>query len=136
MLALLPLLVMISLTEVQTTVESYARAASEFDYVKMEKLMAPDYLEVSPLGEVDHHDEVLSFYKVPVEKRGPHPTSIEFKDWNIRMLGDSSAVAIFEEDIHLGPTLMRFRVTSTLMKAPAGWLLVSNHVCGIRQKRK
>lgn len=43
-------------------VESFTRVRREFDQPKLVALITPDYVEVSPIGDVDTRDEMLSFY--------------------------------------------------------------------------
>lgn len=49
-------------------VASFMQAQRDYDPAALGRLLAPDYVEVSPIGDVDTREEVLSFY-APEKKR-------------------------------------------------------------------
>jgi ketosteroid isomerase-like protein len=143
MLSLIPALCILQgpvahATDVKVTIENYARAAMSYDVAKLDALLAPDYLEVSPLGELDLRDKVLSFYRVPADQRPPLPTALELTEWNLRSLSPDLTVAVYRENLTVNgkdkPMTLSFRVTTILKREKAGWKLVSNHFNGIRTK--
>lgn len=123
--------------DVKAALGAYTEAVRTFDVAALDKVLSPDYLEVSPLGEVDPREKVLSFYRVSPDQRGPVPTAISLEDMHIRMIGKGTAVAVFQETITLDrsgkPFALNFRVTSILVKKGRTWLIFSNHVNGLRK---
>lgn len=49
-------------------VDTFTKAQRDYDSVALAKLTTPDYLEVSPIGDVDTREEMLNFY-APEKKR-------------------------------------------------------------------
>lgn len=142
MLAPLPLVFIASQVigpdkEIEATLNDYTKAVVAYDVERLEQLLAPDYLEVSPLGEVDLREKVLSFYRVPESQRGPTPSSVVVSELKIRYMDKSKAIAVFREDLEIArgdqKVKMSFRFTSVLTKQGKVWKLVSNHVNGIRK---
>jgi len=120
---------------IRTTLESYVAATTRYDVPTIDRFLATDYAEVSPLGEVDMRPKVLGSYDVPAGKRGPTPKSFKVEDLTVRFPCGDVAVAIFREVLTLGsPTQDRsisVRVTSVLHLQGGRWLLMSNHFTGI-----
>jgi ketosteroid isomerase-like protein len=123
--------------EIRSTLESYVGAVRTFDVPALERVLAKDYVEVSPLGEVDDRERTLSFYTVPPEKRGPTPTSITISELNLRFVTKGVAIAIFRDEVSIeaGGRSMKlaFRVTSTLKLEKRSWVVVSNHFTALRK---
>lgn len=69
--------------EVIAIVRQAAKAQENYDPATLEKIYADDYIEISPLGEIDERAEAIGFYKVDdVEKakaRTPRYLLDEFK---------------------------------------------------------
>ena len=55
--------------------EAFVRVRNAFDQAAMTAMMAPDYQEVSPIGEVDSREQVISFYAADKKVTAP-PTTI------------------------------------------------------------
>jgi len=127
---------MLQSTDIKSTLTIYANAVISYDVSTLDRLLAKDYLEVSPLGEVDEREKVLSFYRVPQDQRGPSPTKLELSDWIIRFPEKSTAVVVFREDLEVAGRKMSFRVTSVLHQKGSQWQLVANHVNGLTSKPK
>jgi hypothetical protein len=125
---------MLPTSSVKSTVETYVNAVTKYDAQTLSGLLAKDYLEVSPLGEVDNREKVLSFYRVPKDQRGPVPTGLKLSEWNIRYLGKSTAIVVFREDLQVIERKMSFRFTMVMHRTGVKWQLISNHVNGIRSK--
>ena len=115
----------------------YAKAVAAYDVKRLEELLAPDYLEVSPLGDVDLRDKVLSFYRIPESQRGPTPTGLSISELKIRFIDKSKAIAVFREDLEIAraeqKVKMSFRFTSVVVKQGTKWKLISNHANAIRK---
>ncbi len=51
--------------------EAFVRVRNAFDQAAMTAMMAPDYQEISPVGEVDSRERVIGFYAA--DKKQPAP---------------------------------------------------------------
>ena len=71
-------------------------AQSTFDQPALDALLAPGYLEISPIGDVDERAEVLSFYSADAKAKetagGMLPLSSLASDMNVRIDGDHAIV--------------------------------------------
>ncbi len=71
-------------------------AQIRFDLKALDALLAPDYVEVSPIGDVDERAEVLSFYtpeaKAQMLAAGMEPLSSAIEEIRIRIYGDQAIV--------------------------------------------
>ena len=120
---------------VSKTLRQYAEATRNYDWKALDRLFAPEYVEVSPLGEVDVRDKAISFYKQP----GPSPDSIAFDELTVRYPGRDFAVAIFRETATIKrgekEVTMPFRVTVGLKRHGKEWQLYSSQFVAIRLKQ-
>ena len=57
--------------------ETFVRVRHQFDQAAMIAMMAPDYQEVSPVGEVDSRDRVIGFYAADKKSLAPPMTITE-----------------------------------------------------------
>ncbi|KQN29090.1 hypothetical protein ASE88_08955 [Sphingomonas sp. Leaf38] len=57
--------------------EAFIRVRNQFDQAAMAAMMAPDYQEVSPVGEVDSRDRVIGFYAADKKSLAPPMTITE-----------------------------------------------------------
>ena len=70
-------------------VRRHAQAQNGFDQAALRSLTADDYVEVSPAGEVDPRDKMLSFYAP--EKKAPAP-QVALEEPLTRINGDTAIV--------------------------------------------
>lgn len=70
-------------------VDSFTRAQREYDQPKLAALTTPDYVEVSPIGDVDTRDEMLSFYAPEKKRASPELTVTERL---VRRQGDTAVI--------------------------------------------
>jgi uncharacterized protein (TIGR02246 family) len=70
-------------------VDSFTRAQREYDQPKLAALTTADYVEVSPVGDVDTRDEMLSFYAP--EKKSASPELV-ISERSVRRHGDVAVV--------------------------------------------
>lgn len=55
--------------EIISVAKKAALAQQDYDTITLEKLYSPDYIEISPKGEIDMRDKAIGFYRVDdVEK--------------------------------------------------------------------
>lgn len=115
---------------VDDLVQRFTAAQSNMDAAALKALTADDYIEISPLGEVDPRDKMLSFY---TEKRPSPAATVD--DVTTRMLGDTAIVIarISYTRVVDGQTQQRsLRSTFVAEKRNGAWKLVSAHYTPIR----
>lgn len=125
--------------ELLAVVQGLADAQRMFDPAAMDRLLADDYVEVSPVGDVDSRAKVLSFYSPEARGKGPQPSSVVLDEPNIRTYGEH-AIAIVRQTINLevggAARAVTMRVTAQLRKQAAGWRIASVHYTPIPPPRK
>lgn len=57
--------------------EAFVQVRNQFDQAAMIAMMAPEYQEVSPVGEVDSRERVIGFYAADKKKPAPPMTITE-----------------------------------------------------------
>jgi len=57
--------------------EAFVRVRNQFDQAAMLAMMAPEYQEVSPVGEVDSRERVIGFYAADKKSAAPPMTITE-----------------------------------------------------------
>lgn len=57
--------------------EAFVQVRNQFDQAAMIAMMAPEYQEVSPVGEVDSRERVIGFYAPDKKKPAPPMTITE-----------------------------------------------------------
>lgn len=103
----------------------------------LDKIFTADYIEISPVGEFDSREKVLSFYKPelkpPAEKIS---TKVEATDFSIRNYGKFAIVitqlnfTITSEGKTMPPRSMR--ATIVCRKEKGAWKIASAQYTGIR----
>ena len=110
-----------------------------YDTATLDKLLTADYIEISPLGEFDPRDKVLSFYTPKAKaEAGNMSGAVEIGDLNVRSY-DKVAVAIarftFTMQMDGKPLPPRsMRVSLVFRKEKSGWKIASTQYTGIRTK--
>lgn len=75
-------------------VQKLVDAQTEFDGAGLDKLFTTDYVEISPIGELDTRAKVLDFYSPKVKAaRGATSVAVEAVDHSIRVY-DKFAIVI------------------------------------------
>ncbi|HEX8473814.1 MAG TPA: nuclear transport factor 2 family protein [Pyrinomonadaceae bacterium] len=123
--------------EITSLVRQFADAQKNFDAAKLDQLLAPDYIEISPVGEIDPRDKVLGFY-APEKKneRGGELLSYELDEISTRLYGETAVVIArlpFTSRSADGKTVSRaLRCVFVCRKLRGKWRLVSTQYTGIR----
>ena len=112
-------------------VQRFIRAQHDFDVPTLKSVTAENYVEVSPVGEVDARDKMLSFYAPDKKSEAPLLT---VSDLNVRVFGDS-AVVIGKISYDIPGHPMQVRGTFMAHHEISGWKLVSVQYTGIRPPR-
>lgn len=110
--------------------QAVARAQTSFDLRTLDAMLAPGYVEVSPIGDVDERAEVLGFYtpeaKDAMLARGVKPLSVSLVEPRVRLYGDH-AIVITRQDAELeinGEVQQRtFRAMHHFRKIDGEWML-------------
>lgn len=74
--------------DIKQLLNEFVAAQRSFDLAKIDAALAPDYIEISPLGEVDPRAKVLSFY-APDKKVSDTPIAA-LDEFNIRVYGPTA----------------------------------------------
>lgn len=121
----------------EALIKQMTDAQIAFDPATLDKILAPDYIEISPTGDPDSREKVLSFYG-PENKPEPGKSSInlEITEHSIRSYGIFAVVIarfnyrIEAEGKSLPPRSLR--VTVVFRKEKNAWKLTSTQYTGIR----
>jgi uncharacterized protein (TIGR02246 family) len=123
--------------EIVSLVRQLAEAQKNYDAAKLDEILAPDYIEISPAGEVDSRAKVIGFY-APEKKsvRGGEPVSYAFDEITSRIYGDTAIVIArlpFTMKTPDGQTVSRaLRCTFVCRKQGGKWRIASAQYTGIR----
>jgi ketosteroid isomerase-like protein len=122
---------------VTRTVEEFTRAQRAFDPAKLASLTTADYLEISPLGEVDPREKMLGFYAP--ENKGAAP-ELAMSEVSVRQFGDS-AVLVARMAYKVQPPgqpvrTVELRAGFVLHRAAGAWKIASSQYTGIRPAAK
>ena len=119
-----------------TLVQAFSDARSHFDPKALDALLTPDYVEVSPRGEIDRRQAVLGFYAADKATPVP-PMSLATQD--VRRYGDT-AIVIGSVDYTIptptGGTVKRTaRVTYVERRVGTRWLMASAQYTGVQSTK-
>jgi ketosteroid isomerase-like protein len=123
--------------EINTLLRQFTDAQKNYDAGKLDEILAADYVEISPAGEVDPRAKVLSFY-APEKKseRGGELVSYGLDEMTTRIYGDTAIVVArlpFTMKTPDGQTSSRaLRCTFVCRKTRGKWRLASAQYTGIR----
>jgi uncharacterized protein (TIGR02246 family) len=107
---------------VRQLVDRFEAARTAFDPAALAATLAPDFEEISPLGQVDARDAVLGFYQPDKKSPAPPLTSDETA---VRVTGDTALVTRRTGfTIPNGPT-RSIRVRYVARRTGRAWQLVS-----------
>jgi hypothetical protein len=116
-------------------VDQFTQAQVGFAPSVLRDLTTPEYIEVSPLGEVDPRDKMLGFYAP--ENKVPAPLAT-ISEVNIRILGDTAVVILkvtFQtKGTAVNATAHELRETFVARQTPEGWKLASAQYTAIHLK--
>lgn len=108
----------------------YLAAEAQFDQQALQRLLATDFVEISPAGEVDERDRVLSFYTA--DKKVAAPT-MQVEPFKARQHGDS---AVLTTHISFQMQEQQRVLTAGIVakRSGAGWQLLSAQYTAIRPR--
>lgn len=123
--------------EINTLLRQFTEAQKNYDAARLDEILAPDYVEISPAGEVDPRAKVLSFY-APEKKseRAGELVSYALDEITTRIYGDTAIVVArlpFTMKTPDGQTMSRaLRCTFVCRKTRGKWRIASAQYTGIR----
>ncbi|HEX9918387.1 MAG TPA: nuclear transport factor 2 family protein [Pyrinomonadaceae bacterium] len=123
--------------EILGLVRQLAEAQKNYDAARLDEILAADYVEISPAGEVDSRAKVLGFY-APGRKseRQGELVSYELDEITSRIYGDTAIVVArlpFTLKTPDGQSMSRaLRCTFVCRKTRGKWRIASAHYTGIR----
>lgn len=116
-------------------VQRYLEAQRNFDQDTLKEVTTENFIEVSPIGEVDPRDKMLTFY-TPDQKRSAPQVKVE--EPVIRILGDNAVVLArvsFIPDENNPARMFSMRAGYVAQLMDGKWKLVSAQYTGIRAPR-
>ena len=119
------------------TVEEFTSAQRAFDSAKLAKLTTPDFVEISPVGEVDSREEMLGFYAP--DKKAPAP-AFAMSEVTVRAFG-GAAVLITKMAYTVQPPgqaarTMELRASFVARRVSEDWKIASAQYTPIRPAAK
>jgi ketosteroid isomerase-like protein len=111
-------------------VRRFTTAQQTFDVAALKALTSEDYIEVSPVGELDPREKMLGFYAPEHKTDGP-PLAVS--DISVRLFGDCGVVIATLSFTVQGRTV-EMRSTYVAHNESSEWKLVSAQATGIRPK--
>ena len=125
--------------ELTALVKQMAEAQTKFDAATLDKIYTSDFIEISPVGEVDPRDKVLGFYKPEAKPPGEMP-SVTTDEFVIRTYGNFAVVIVRltyapAATAPAGRPPFSIRVTLVCRKEKGVWKIGSSQYTGIRPSR-
>ncbi|TNC78458.1 nuclear transport factor 2 family protein [Janthinobacterium lividum] len=118
--------------ELLALVQRHAQAQSSFDQATLKAITAENYVEISPVGEVDGREKMLSFY-APEQKR-PSP-QVQVDEPVVRIFGDTALISArlsYRVNQEGAARTFAMRAGYVARLVDHQWLLVSAQYTGIR----
>lgn len=117
--------------------QQYVDATSGFDQALLQQILAADFQEISPVGEVDSREKVISFYPAAAKAKAP-PVTATLSELSSRLYADqlvvSTARLTYSFDGKPRSRSMRVQFVSALQQGR--WQLVSTQFTGIPAAKK
>jgi uncharacterized protein (TIGR02246 family) len=127
--------------ELKALVKQMTEAQSKFDAATLEKIYTSDFIEISPVGEVDPRDKTIGFYKPEAKPPGDQMSvSVTTDEVLIRTYGNFAVVIArltYTPAGNAAATRPPFGIRATLVcrKENGGWKIASSQYTGIRPPR-
>lgn len=105
----------------EAAARQYLAAEKTFDLAALKNAITADFVEISPRGEIDERDRVLSFYAP--DKKVPTPPA-ELGEFKTRQTGDTAVVST-TLSVALPGRSVTLTVGMTAIHTAGGWKLLS-----------
>ncbi len=109
-------------TAIRSLVERFEAARLQHDPASLMKTLAPNYEEISPIGEVDPRAKVLGFYAPELKRSAPPMRSDEVV---IHSRGDVAIITMRKSFVLPGATPRSVRVRYVAQRSAGAWQMVS-----------
>lgn len=120
-----------SLKTPEDAARAYFRSEAQFDLDGLKAVLDPQFVEISPLGEVDEYAKVLSFY-TPDKKIATPP--VAFDPYQLRMHGDTAVITTRASFTIQGQT-RAMTVGLVAHRVGGEWKMLSAQYTPVRQKQ-
>jgi len=117
---------------VRALVDCFQAARTAFDPATLATTLAPDFQEISPIGEVDTRAQVLGFYTPDKKTPAPPMTDDEVA---VRLSGDTALVTQRTSFAIPGGPTRSIRARFVARRTGGKWLLVSAQYTPILPRR-
>lgn len=120
-------------------VRAHAEAQRNFDQARLALLTSEDYIEVSPVGELDSREKMLSFYAPDQQRPAP---SVQVETPVVRLLGANGDMAlvvaklVYTMESEGQARSFAMRASYVAQRKGDGWKLLSAHYTGIRPPQR
>jgi uncharacterized protein (TIGR02246 family) len=128
--------------QLKTLVQQMVDAQRKFDQAALNNILAPDYIEISPVGEFDSREKVIGFYDPKAnEGKTDSLTTAAVDEYDIRIYGETAVVIA---RITYAPKAVEnqparppigMRITIVCRKNKGKWQIASTQYTGIRPPR-
>ena len=120
---------------IEVLIKTLVEAQRTFDQRQMDEILAPDYVEISPAGEVDPRDKVLSFYAPDKKVADAPPATLD--EISTRIYGENAvtiARLTYQMKVSDGTVTARsMRCVFVTRIVDRKWKLVSTQYTPIRK---
>lgn len=123
-------------TELMALVQRYAEAQSNFDQAAIRAATDEQFVEISPVGEVDSRAKVLSFYAPDLKRPAPQ---LQIDEPAVRIFGDTAVVSVrLNYSMNQGGVARNFAMRASYVARLVNqrWVLVSAQYTGIRPPKQ
>ena len=125
--------------ELTALVKQMTEAQIKYDAATLDKIYASDFIEISPIGEVDPREKAIGFYKPEAKPPGEMP-SVTTDEFVIRTYGNFAVVIVRltyapAATAPAGRPPFSIRVTLVCRKEKGVWKIASTQYTGIRPPR-
>ena len=124
--------------ELTALVKQMTEAQTRFDAATLDKIYTSDFIEISPIGEVDSRDKTIGFYKPEAKPPGEMP-SVTTDEFVIRAYGNFAVVIVRLTYAAAATPAARppfsMRAMVVCRKEKGVWKIASSQYTGIRPPR-
>lgn len=120
-------------------VRAHAEAQRNFDQARLQALTTDDYIEVSPVGELDSREKMLTFYAPDQQRPAP---AVQVEAPVVRMMGANGDMAlvvarlVYTMEAEGQARSFAMRASYVAQKKGHVWKLLSAHYTGIRPPKQ
>lgn len=124
--------------ELMALVRQMTEAQTKFDAATLAKIYTSDFIEISPVGEVDPREKTIGFYKPEAKPPGDLNVSVTVDEFLIRTYGNIAVVIARVNYASVTPSPrppFSVRATFVCRKEKGVWRIGSSQYTAIRPPR-